>query len=157
MCRPYALGPTLGRAGHLCRERLDARLSRYEVTPAQTHLLLCLQDHGGEMDQRAVTEFLMVKPSTANGILDRLEEKDMILRSVSGHDARRRLISLTEKGREQLELFRQRFGEVEAMMVRDFAPEEKEALRVLLARVIQNLEEDRTYDEKAVAPRQAIR
>lgn len=157
MCKTDALGPTLGRAGHLCRERMDFRLSRYEVTPAQTHLLLCLQDHGGEMDQRAVTEFLKVKPSTANGILDRLEEKGMVVRSVSGHDARRRLIALTEKGREELELFRRQFGEVEALMIRDFTPEETDMLRGLLARVIRNLEEDRTYDEKTVAPSQAIR
>lgn len=157
MTTPCALGPTLGRAGHLCRERLDFRLSRYEVTPAQTQLLLYLQDHGGEMDQRAVTEFLKVKPSTVNGILDRLEEKHMVTRSVSGHDARRRSIALTEKGREQLELFRQRFGEVEAMMVRGLTREEAETLRVLLGRVIQNLEEDRTHDEKAVASRQAVR
>lgn len=157
MNRPYALGPTLGRAGHLCRERMDFRLSRYEVTPAQTHVLLCLQDCGGELDQRTVTEFLKVRPSTANGILNRLEEKGMLVRSVSGRDARRRRITLTDKGREELELFRRQFAEVESMMVRDFTQEEKETLRGLLARVIQNLEEDRTDDEKTVAPRQAIR
>ena len=156
MHKPDALGPTLGRAGHLCRERMDFRLSRYEVTPAQTHLLLYLQDHGGEADQRAVTEFLKVKPSTANGILDRLEEKGMVTRSVSGRDARRRLIALTEKGRDQLEVFRRQFGEVESLMVRGLSQEEVGALRSLLARVIQNLEEDRIYDENAVASRQAI-
>ena len=156
MHKPDALGPTLGRAGHLCRERMDFRLSRYEVTPAQTHLLLYLQDHGGEADQRAVTEFLKVKPSTANGILDRLEEKGMVTRSVSGRDAVRRLIALTEIGREQLEVFRRQFGEVESLMVRGLSQEEVGALRSLLARVIQNLEEDRIYDENAVASRQAI-
>ena len=156
MHKPDALGPTLGRAGHLCRERMDFRLSRYEVTPAQTHLLLYLQDHGGAADQRAVTEFLKVKPSTANGILDRLEEKGMVTRSVSGRDARRRLIALTEKGREQLEGFRRQCGEGESLMVRGLSQEEVGALRSLLARVIQNLEEDRIYDENAVASRQAI-
>lgn len=154
---PAALGPTLGRAGHLGRERMNARLSRYEVTPAQTHLLLCLEDHGGEMAQCAVTEFLKVKPSTVNGILDRLEEKGMVRRSVSGRDARRRLITLTDRGREQLELFRRCFEEVEAVMIREFTTEEAETFRGLLGRVIQNLEEDRNHDEKTVAPRQAIR
>ena len=87
---------------------------------------------------------------------DRLEEKGMVTRSVSGRDARRRLIALTEKGREQLEVFRRQFGEVESLMVRGLSQEEVGALRSLLARVIQNLEEDRIYDENAVASRQAI-
>lgn len=157
MHNPAALGPRLGQAGHLCRERMNVRLSRYEVTPAQTHLLLSLQDHGGEMAQCAITEFLKVKPSTANGILDRLEEKEMVSRSVSGNDARRRLITLTGRGREQLELFRRCFEEVEAVMLQGFTPEETETFRTLLNRMICNLEEDRSHDEKAVAPRQALR
>ena len=56
MHKPDALGPTLGRAGHLCRERMDFRLSRYEVTPAQTHLLLYLQDHGGAAGRDRIFE-----------------------------------------------------------------------------------------------------
>lgn len=147
-----ALGPMLGRAGHLCRERLDVRLSRYEVTPAQTHVLLCLQDHGGELDQRSVTDFLKVKPSTANGILDRLEEKGMVVRSVSGRDARRRLIALTEKGRRELELFRSAFEAVEELIFRDFTPEESETFFALLERVILNLEEDRHDEEQPLCP-----
>lgn len=40
------LGPLLGHAAHLTRERMDARLSRYDMTPAQTHTLLYLCGHG---------------------------------------------------------------------------------------------------------------
>ena len=86
---PKALGPMLGRCAHLTRERMDARLAGCDVTPAQTHTLLYLHRHGGQAPQCAVTEFLKVKPSTANGILDRMEEKGLVTRSVSGSDARR--------------------------------------------------------------------
>lgn len=144
MCDTHALGPTLGRCAHLARERLDARLSQYDVTPAQTHALLCLVRRGGVMPQCELTDFLKVRPSTANGILDRMAEKGLVTRSVSGSDARRRLITLTDKGREQQALFRHSFQESEALMVRGFAPQEVQALRSLLDRIIQNLEEDRT-------------
>lgn len=147
-----ALGPMLGRAGHLCRERMDHRLARYEMTHAQTHVLLCLQDHGGALDQRTVTDYLKVRPSTANGILDRLEEKGMVVRSVSGRDARRRLITMTEKGREELELFRDAFRDVESLMLRGISPEEAERFYALLERIIQNLEEDRNDEEPAFGP-----
>ena len=139
-----ALGPTLGRAAHLARTRLNVRLTQYDVTPAQMHVLLYLGRNGGQAPQCELTGFLRVKPPTANGILDRLEEKGMVVRSVSGTDARRRLITLTEKGSQQQALFQRHFQEAEQQMVRGFTAEEQEILRTLLSRVIRNLEEDET-------------
>ena len=136
------LGPTLGWAAKLSKANMDARVSRYDVTPAQTHVLLYLQQHGGRVPQHELAEFLRVKPSTVNGVLDRMEEKGLVRRSVSGSDARRRLITLTEKGAEQQALFQQSFLDVEEAMVRGFTQEERETLCALLDRVIQNLKEE---------------
>lgn len=136
------LGPALGWAAKLSRANMDARVSQYDVTPAQTHVLLYLHHHGGEALQRELVDYLRVKPSTVNGVLDRMEEKGLVRRSVSGADARRRLITLTEKGAEQQALFQQSFQGVEETMVRGFSREEREALLDLLDRVIQNLKED---------------
>ena len=136
------LGPALGWAAKLSKANMDARVSRYDVTPAQTHVLLYLQQHGGRVPQHELAEFLRVKPSTVNGILDRMEEKGLVRRSVSGSDARRRLITLTEKGAEQQALFQQSFLDVEEAMVRGFTQEERETLCALLDRVIQNLKEE---------------
>ena len=139
-----SLGPTLGRCAHLARERMDARLSRYDVTPAQTHVLMCLHRGGGQMPQRQLTELLKVRPSTANGILDRMAEKGLVERSISGGDARQKLITLTEKGRARHTLLRENFQAVEDLMVQSLTAEEQAQLRELLGRVIRNLEEDRT-------------
>nr|WP_325220727.1 MarR family transcriptional regulator [uncultured Oscillibacter sp.] len=136
------LGPALGWAAKLSKANMDARVSRYDVTPAQTHVLLYLQQHGGRVPQHELAEFLRVKPSTVNGVLDRMEEKSLVRRSVSGSDARRRLITLTEKGAEQQALFQQSFLDVEEAMVRGFTQEERETLCALLDRVIQNLKEE---------------
>ena len=136
------LGPALGWAAKLSKANMDARVSRYDVTPAQTHVLLYLQQHGGRGPQHELAEFLRVKPSTVNGVLDRMEEKGLVRRSVSGSDARRRLITLTEKGAEQQALFQQSFLDVEEAMVRGFTQEERETLCALLDRVIQNLKEE---------------
>ena len=136
------LGPALGWAAKLSKANMDARVSRYDVTPAETHVLLYLQQHGGRVPQHELAEFLRVKPSTVNGVLDRMEEKGLVRRSVSGSDARRRLITLTEKGAEQQALFQQSFLDVEEAMVRGFTQEERETLCALLDRVIQNLKEE---------------
>lgn len=137
------LGPMLGRSSHLAKERMDARLSQYDVTPVQTHTLLYLHRHQGQAPQSEVIQHLKVKPSTANGILDRMEEKGLLSRSVSEHDARQKLITLTEKGAELQERLHQAFHETEDLMMDGLSEEEKDFLFSCLERVIQNLEEDR--------------
>ena len=143
-CAPSSLGPLLGHAAHLARERMDARLSRYDMTPAQTHTLIYLGGQDGSVPQREVVEHLRVKPSTVNGILDRMEEKGIIRRTADKNDQRQKRVSATEKGRELKALVQNAFQDAEAAMVRGLRPDEVEALRSLLGRVIENLEEDRT-------------
>ena len=139
------LGPMLGRCAHLNRERMEARLHRCDVdiTPAQTHILLYLHRRGGTVSQVEVTEHLRVKPSTVNGIIDRMEEKGLLRRSVSQTDARCRLLTLTEKGGERHEQFRAAAAETEALLTHGLTEEEAAQLKALLCRVIRNLEEDR--------------
>ena len=138
-----ALGPMLGRCAHLARERMDARMSRFGMTPAQTHVLRYLRQNGGQMPQRELLENLRVKPSTVNGILDRMEEKGLVERSVSGTDARQRVVVLTPAGIEREAEVKQSFLEAEALIARGLTEEETDTLRSLLERVIHNLEEDR--------------
>ena len=140
---PKALGPMLGCCAHMARERMDARMSRFGMTPAQTHVLLHLQQSGGQLPQRELLDSLKVKPSTVNGILDRMEEKGLVERTVSGTDARQRLVALTLAGRKREEQVKQAVLEAEALIVRGLTKEETDTLRSLLERVIQNLEEDR--------------
>ena len=138
-----ALGPMLGHCAHLTRERMDARMSRFGMTPAQTHVLRYLRQNGGQMPQRELLENLKVKPSTVNGILDRMEEKRLVVRSVSGTDARQRVVALTPAGLEREAEVKQSFLEAEALIARGMTEEETDTLRSLLERVIHNLEEDR--------------
>ena len=85
-----------------------------------------------------------MKPSTVNGILDRMEEKGLVERTVSGTDARQRLVALTPAGQEREKQVKQTFLEAEALIARGLTVEETDTLRSLLERVIHNLEEDRT-------------
>ena len=117
-CGPDFLGPLLGHATHLARERMDARLSRYDMTPSQTHTLLYLSSHGYTAPQRDVVEHLRVRPSTANGILDRMEEKGLIRRTADENDQRQKQVTATEKGRELNSLVQAAFQEAEAVMVK---------------------------------------
>ena len=138
----HPLGPTLGRCAHLAKARLEARLTQYDITPVQTHVLLYLFRSGGQASQSAVTAFLKVKPSTANGVLDRMNEKGLITRSISPEDARQKLITLTSQGMDQHARLRQDFDDFEASLVRGLSDREQTQFRSLLGRIIENLEEE---------------
>lgn len=138
------LGLMLACAANLARERMDARLSHYEVTPAQTHTLLYLCRQGNAAPQRDVVEHLRVKPSTANGILDRMEEKGLIRRAADPADQRQKRVLLTEKGQKLQELVQTTFQSAEETLTNGLSPEETASLRQLLHHIIDNLEEDRS-------------
>ena len=46
MMRDDFYGPLLGHTSHLAKEHMRGRMSRYDMTPTQTHVLLYLHEHG---------------------------------------------------------------------------------------------------------------
>jgi DNA-binding MarR family transcriptional regulator len=86
---------------------------------------------------------MRLKAPTVNGILDRMEEKELLVRTADPADGRRKLVALTEKGQSLLAQTRQAFAETEAMMRKQFTEEERAQLMALLLRLRQNLKEDR--------------
>lgn len=138
-----SLGQALGCAAHLFRERADARMAGCGVTTLQAHVILYLSCCGGSLSQLELGRHLRVKPSTVNGIVDRMVERGLVERSADASDARRRRVALTQGGLMQLERCRQELLETERLMEKNFSPDELAQLHGLLGRVIQILEEDR--------------
>ena len=133
-------GLMLGHCAHLAREQMRGRMSRYDMTPVQNHVLLYLNEHG-PASQSEVTGVLRVTAPTANGIIDRMEEKGLLVRSVDAQDARRRHLELTDKGRGLVEQLKECFLDAERTLVGDLTEREQTQLRELLMRVMKNLEE----------------
>ena len=132
-------GPLLGYCAHLAKEQMRSRMERFDMTPAQTHVLLYLHENGATT-QTTLAEQMRVKAPTANGILDRMEEKGLLVRTVDGRDARRRLIRLTEKGEGLVEELRGQFILAESAILQGFDQAEQCQLKSFLQRIIKNLE-----------------
>ena len=132
-------GPLLGHCAHLAKEQMRARMERFDMTPAQTHVLMYLHENGATT-QTALAEQMRVKAPTANGILDRMEEKGLLVRTVDGRDARRRLSRLTEKGEGLVEELRGQFILAESAILQGFDQAEQCQLKSFLQRIIKNLE-----------------
>lgn len=123
---------------------LDGVLRRngYNVTPVQSQLLLFLARQQSELTQREAEEALRLRPSTVNGVVERLEEKGYIARRPSPRDGRFRLLRLTDAGKARIEMFRDVAEGVERRAFRGFAEEEQALLDKLLSRIIENLENE---------------
>lgn len=135
-------GPLFGYCDHQMQKRLTRRLRQYDVSPMQCRTIIFLHEAQGEVNQKALEGHLMVKPSTVNGIVDRLEAKGMVRRTASQRDGRCRLLALTEEGRQFYDTFTAVQEEATAWLERGFTPEEKELMLSLLMRVARNLSEE---------------
>ena len=140
------LGRMISYCGHLGKLSNDQLLRQagYDVMPVQTHLLLHLACWTGEQEasQRDLERKLRLKPSTVNGIVDRLEAKGYVSRRASPQDGRVRLVSLTEAGRSKVQDFHVIVEETERRFTASLSEQERGQLRKLLSRIIENLENE---------------
>ena len=108
---------------------MERRIRQYDVSPMQCHTLTYLYKAEQEVNQKMLQEFLMVKPSTVNGIVDRLEEKGFLIRCAGKDDGRCRILRLTEKGCAFYDDFVRIVRQVNERMERSFTAEELTALK----------------------------
>lgn len=131
--------PLLGYCDHQIHKLMDRRLRSHDISPMQYRVLGFLQMASGEVNQKTLEQFLMVKPSTVNGIVSRLEEKGLIVRTASAQDGRCRLLALTEQGRAVNAQFCDVAAQVNAQIEQGFSPQELAELRSYLLRIADNL------------------
>ena len=130
------------RLGMVYSDKL-LRQAGYDVTPVQSRTLVYLSCQGTQgVNQRELEKELRLRPSTVNGIVNRLEEKGFVARRTSPADGRCRLVSLTEEGRKQLEAFESIIDGTGRRFASCLTDDEEETLRKLLIRMIENLENE---------------
>ena len=135
------IGPLMGYCDHQMHRLMTKKLRQYDVSPMQCRTLTFLQEAAGEVNQRMLEQHLMVKPSTASGIVGRLEEKGLVRRQTSDSDGRCRILALTDAGRQFYRQFLAIAKQVNRQAVQGFSPEEENTLRQLLLRMADNLSE----------------
>ena len=141
-CIPEHFGPLMGYCDHQAQKLMGRMLRQYDVSPMQCRTLTYLHKQTGEVNQKMLEQFLMVKPSTVNGIVDRLEEKGLLRRTTSRRDGRCRILTLTEDGMHFYDDLIDVAHRVEQQMEAGFTADELETLRSYLLRVARNLREE---------------
>ena len=140
--RPEHFGALFGYCDHQVHKLMGKLLKRYDVSPMQCRTLMYLHGTDGQVNQKTLERHLMVKPSTVNGIVDRLEEKGMVRRTVSTADGRCRILALTESGRRFRDDFQDVLQHVNERLERGFSGTEKALFTDFLLRAARNLAEE---------------
>ena len=126
------IGMLMGYCDHQMHRLMTRMLRQYDVSPMQCRTLTYLHEAEGEVNQKQLERYLMVKPSTVNGIVDRMVERGLVERSADASDARRRRVALTQGGMMQLERCRQELLDTERLVEKSLSPGELAQLHSLL-------------------------
>lgn len=120
--------------------RFNKHLQKYNLTQSQMDVLVYLKHHEDSIiTQRDLEAGLRLKNPTITGILNRLEDKNLITREINLNDRRSKIIKMTDKSKTILEENYIHLEELESYIFKDFSEEEKEELVVLLDKVLDHL------------------
>ena len=116
------------------KRAFDRRLESHGLTAATWCAMMALAENG-PLTQKQLSEILALENSTVTRTIDRLVEKDFVVRQPVPHDRRSSIISLTEKG----DGIRQQINEVGhcfmGWVTRDLTDDELQMFKGLLVRI----------------------
>lgn len=125
---------------HLARRQMHAALAAFNLTMPQFSVLKCILSHQNNISVSALAEATHQVLPTITGILNRLEERDLVVRRRSPTDRRTQLISITPPAENILIEFSQRNRAQMSVLLTKISPEE----RRFLLQIIRTLTEQFT-------------
>ncbi|GAA4862691.1 MarR family transcriptional regulator [Saccharopolyspora cebuensis] len=128
-----AVADALSRLGR-ATGRLGAAADRV------TYLLLAILEREGPLRTGALAEATHADPSTISRQVARLVDDGLVRRTADPADARATLLGITEAGQEHLDASRSRRNRALAMLLAEWDPADREALRDLLGRFVEDFE-----------------
>ena len=125
---------------HLARRQMHAALAVYKLTLPQFAVLKCVLSHQNNISVSALADATHQVLPTITGILNRLEERGLVVRRRSPTDRRTQLISITPPAENMLAEFSQRNRAQMSALLAKISPEE----RRFLLQIIRTLTEQFT-------------
>ncbi len=131
---PQLIGYNLRCAQVALFQHFSRSFDGTEVSPPQFGSMILIEANPG-ISQSAVAGALRFDRSTLVQIIDRLEDRNLVVREVSAHDRRSHALRLTEGGLTMLADLKQRALAHEAEFAHRLSDEERDSLIRLLSRI----------------------
>lgn len=128
----------LGQVSQVFRTLSDSYMDQVDAHRAQAFVLCTLVDREG-MTQSEIAEQLSVQGATITNMLQRMEEAGLVTRRRDAEDNRLVRVYLTDSGREKERIIHRAFGEMEARIFEGISPKDRERLRQLFYKLLQNM------------------
>lgn len=123
---------------HLAKRIGNAHLNTIGLTQSQADIIVFARESDKKIHQRDIERALNYSNPTITGLLNRLEQKGLITRTVDVNDLRMRLISLTNAALSIVEEIYRSIQETEKKLLAGFSKQEVKLLAPLMARIAKN-------------------
>jgi DNA-binding MarR family transcriptional regulator len=127
--------PLLDHLARVGRRAAEASMAPGGLRPRHLIALKLLSERG-PVSQQALADALSLDPSNVVGLLNELEERELITRRREPTDRRRHIVELSTKGEDELRLAYARLSCVEDELLRALSAEERSVLYGLLVRAV---------------------
>ncbi|MBN9411036.1 MAG: MarR family transcriptional regulator [Burkholderiales bacterium] len=132
-----APGHLVRRAHQLSVAIFAQETATFDITPVQFSILSALIDEPGA-DQVTVARRVAFDAATSGAVIGRLESRGLVLREADPEDRRRKLLWITDEGRQVLRAMRRPVMRVQDRLLANLSGSEREQFMELLTRVIGN-------------------
>jgi MarR family transcriptional regulator, transcriptional regulator for hemolysin len=122
-----SVGTLLGEVSKLLRRRFEQLAREHELTLPQWRILGELHRRDG-ISQKALADAMDADAMTVSGILDRLEKRGLLVRTVDPADSRAKLAKLTAEGAALIAETRKLGGQLMEQVLEGLAEDERQVL-----------------------------
>ena len=135
-----APGHQIRRAHQLSVALFMEETAGFDVTPVQFAILNALMDDPGE-DQITLAGRVAFDAATSGSVISRLEAKGWVRREADPTDRRRKLLWVTEPGREVALQMKRAVSKVQSRLIEPLSRDEREQFAALLGKLIAGHDE----------------
>ena len=121
------------------RNLIRHKMEELGLHRGQPPVLFALQMHDG-IPNSELAEFLHITPATLTNKVKRMEKAGLVIRRRDPEDERISRVYMTENGRGIMNELHSSVMEREGILLEGFSDEEAELVKVLLRRVLNNIE-----------------
>jgi MarR family transcriptional regulator, temperature-dependent positive regulator of motility len=136
--------PIYNMPGHLIRRLHQQSASVFsqkvakageDLTPVQYGALCAVRAYPG-LDQATVASMIAYDRVTIGGVLDRLEQKELLTRGVKEEDKRSKVLFLTAKGKKLLQKLDPVVARVQLDVLQGLSTTEQKQFRAMMVKVL---------------------